>query len=55
MSPITKALRRLARWYLLASWRATLPRRERLLLDEYGATGNPAHHPYQCVDFEVTR
>lgn len=45
-----KYLRRLARYYLLRSWRATLPYAEQVRLDHWGATGNPAHHPFAFVD-----
>lgn len=40
---MTKLLRRVARWYLLESWKSRLPYVERVRLEHYGATGNPLH------------
>lgn len=31
-------------------WRRTLSRGERIRLDWWGATGNPAHHPFAWAD-----
>lgn len=35
---------------LYFNWRRTLPRGDRVRLDHFGATGNPAHHPFQWAD-----
>lgn len=35
---------------LAHQWRATLSRGERIRFDHLGATGNPAHHPFQWAD-----
>lgn len=47
---IRVALRRLARWYLLASWRASLSPGDRLRFDHFGATGNRDHGPFSWVE-----
>lgn len=47
---IRVALRRLARWYLLYSWRNSLKHGDWMRFNHYGATGNPNHGPYSWVE-----
>jgi hypothetical protein len=35
---------------LVTQWRRSFSRRERIALDYWGATGNPAHHPFQWAE-----
>lgn len=52
---IRRALRRLARWYLLESWRAGLTKDDRLRFDHFGATGNRNDGPYAWVEDDHRR
>ena len=42
--------RRTLQLLLYWNWRKTLPRRERLTLDHWGATGNPIHHEFSWAE-----
>ena len=49
---MTKILRNFARWILWVTWRSSLSRGDAIRLDYWGATGNPAHHPWAFADDE---
>ncbi len=43
-------MRRFLQWLLYWQWRRSLSRGDRLRLDYWGATGNPAHHPFSWAE-----
>lgn len=42
--------RRILQWLLFQNWAASLPKGERARLAHFGATGNPAHHPFSWAE-----